>query len=102
MAAIVLSHAEWHKYVSHYSEIIMGTMTSQITSLTIVYSTVYSGADQKKISSASLAFMQEIHWWPVNSPHKWPVTRKRFPFDDIIMSKLEIVGSDNGLAPNRR
>ena len=23
---------------------------------------------------------------PVNSPHKWPVTRKMFPFDDVIMS----------------
>ena len=22
---------------------------------------------------------------PVNSPHKWPVTRKMFPFDDVIM-----------------
>ena len=25
------------------------------------------------------------HRWPVNSPHKWPVTRKMFPFDDVIM-----------------
>ena len=24
--------------------------------------------------------------WPVNSPHKWSVTRKMFPFDDVIMS----------------
>ena len=62
-------------------------MVSQITSLTIVYSTVYSGADQRKHqSSASLAFMQGIHWWPVNPPHKWPVTRKIFLFDDFIMS----------------
>ena len=29
--------------------------------------------------------MRVIHRWPVNSPHKWPVTRKMFPFDDIIM-----------------
>ena len=36
-------------------------------------------------SSASLAFVPEIHRWPVNSPHKWPVTRKMFPFDDVIM-----------------
>ena len=54
----------------------MSAMTSQITSLTIVYSAVYSGADQRKHqSSASLAFVREIHRWPVNSPHKWPVTR---------------------------
>ena len=65
----------------------MNTMASQITSLTIVYSTVYSDADQRKHqSSASLPFVRGIHWWPVNSPHKRPVTRKRFPFDDVIMS----------------
>ena len=59
---------------------------SQITSLTIVCSTVYSGSDQRKDhSSASLAFVLGIHRWPVNSPHKGPVTRKMFPFDDIIM-----------------
>ena len=52
---------------------------------TIVYSTVYSGADQRKHqSSASLAFVRRIHRWPVNSPHKEPVTRKMFPFDDVI------------------
>ena len=56
------------------------------TSLTIAYSTVYSGADQSKHqSSASLAFVWGIHRGPVNSPHKWPVTRKMFPFDDVIM-----------------
>ena len=59
---------------------------SQITSLTIVYSTVYSGADQRKHqSSASLAFARGIHRWPVNSPHKWSVTRKMFSFDGVIM-----------------
>ena len=64
----------------------MTTIASQITSLTIVYSTVYSGSDQSKHqSSASLAFLWGIHRGPVNSPHKWPVTRKMFPFDDVIM-----------------
>ena len=64
----------------------MGTVASQITSLTIVYTTVYSDADQSKHqSSASLAFVWGIHRRPVNSPHKWPVTRKMFPFDDVIM-----------------
>ena len=70
----------------HYSDVIMGTIASQITSLTIVYSTVYSDADLRKHqSSASLAFVREIHRGPVNSPHNWPVTRKMFPFDDVIM-----------------
>ena len=71
----------------HYSDVIMGTIASQITSLTVVYSTVYSDADQRKYqSSASLAFVWGIHRRPVNSPHKWPVTRKMFPFDDVIMA----------------
>ena len=70
----------------HSSDVMMGTMASQITSLAIAYSTVYSGADSRKHqSSASLAFVQTIHRWPVNSPHKRPVTRNMFPFDDVIM-----------------
>ena len=52
----------------HYIDVIMTTMTSQITSLTVVYSTVYSDADQRKHqSSASLAFVWGIHrgrWIP--------------------------------------
>ena len=70
----------------HYNDVIMGPIASQITSLTIVYSIVYSDADQRKHqSSASLAFVRGIHRGPVNSPHKWPVMRKMFPFDDVIM-----------------
>ena len=70
----------------HYGNVIMGTMWSQITSLTIVYSTDYSDADQRKHqSSVSLAFVRGIHRRPGNSPHKWPVTRKMFPFHDVIM-----------------
>ena len=62
------------------------TTASQITSFTSVYSTVYSDTDQRKYqSSASLAFVGGIHRRPVNSPHRWPVTRKLFPFDDVIM-----------------
>ena len=65
----------------------MGTIAPQITSLAIVYSTVYLGADQRKHqSSAPLAFVRGIHRGSVNSPHKWPVTRKMFPFDDVIMN----------------
>ena len=64
----------------------MGPTASQITSLEIVYSIVYSGTDQRKHQNfASLAFVREIRWRPRNSPHKWPVKRKMFPFDDVIM-----------------
>ena len=72
--------------VNHYHDVIMSSLASQITSLKIVYSIVYSDADQRKHqSSASLAFVRGIHRGPVNSPHKGPVTRKMFPFDDVIM-----------------
>ena len=73
---------------THYDDVIMTMLASQITSLTVVYSIVYSGVNQRKHqSSASLAFVREIHRGPVNFPHKWPVTRKMFPFDDVIMSR---------------
>ena len=74
------------QFLEHYNDVIIGAIASQITSLTIVFSTVYSDADQRKHqSSASLAFVRGIHRGPVNSPHKWPVTRKMCPFDDVIM-----------------
>ena len=74
------------QYIHHYSTVIMGAMASQITGVPIVYSTVCSGADHRKhLNSASLAFVRGIHRWLVNSPHKWPVTRKMFPSDDVII-----------------
>ena len=64
----------------------MSPMASQITSLIIVFTTVYSGADQRKHqSSPSLALVRGIQRWPVTSPHKETVTRKTFPFDDVII-----------------
>ena len=76
----------------HYDDVKKNATTSQITSLMIIYSTVYSGADQRKHqSSASLAFVRGIHRWLVNSPHKGPLTRKMFPLDyGIIVSDLLI------------
>ena len=67
----------------HYSDVIKSEMASQVTSLPIFYSTVYSGADQRKHQiSASLPFVTR---WPVNSLQKRPVTRKTSPFNDVIM-----------------
>ena len=72
----------------HYNNVMMTTMASQITSPTVVYSTVYSDADQRKHqSSASLAFVWGIHrdrWIPRTNGHA--ATRKMFPFDDVIMA----------------
>ena len=87
---------------AHYNEIIMGAIASQITSLRIVYSIVYSDADQRKHqSSAPLAFVRGIHRSPVNSPHKWPVTRKMLPFDDVIMQLLFYIYMVKGVHTNR-
>ena len=68
-----------------------------ISSLTIVYSTAYSGANQRKHqSSASLAFVRGIHRWPVNSPHKWPVTRKMLGEADVAQTDPCMMMSSNG------
>ena len=75
-----------HRWFNHYNDVIMSAMASQITGVSIVCSSVDSGVDRRKHqSSASLAFVRGIHRWPVNSPHKRPVTRQMFPFDDVIM-----------------
>ena len=80
----------------------MGSIASQITSLTSAYSSVYSGADQRQHqSSASLTFVRAIHRRPVNSPHKWPVTRKMFPFDDVIMGHQLICNNRTGRCCNQ-
>ena len=79
----------------HYNDVKMNAMASQITSVSIVCLTVYSGADQRKHqSSASLAFVRWIHRWPVNSPHKRPVRRKLFPVDENIILSGESPGKD--------
>ena len=72
----------------HYSGIIMSSMASQITGASVVYWIVCSGADQRKHQrSTSLAFARGIHRWPVNSPHKGPVTQKMLPSVDLIMGQ---------------
>ena len=77
-----------------------GAIAALITSLTFVYSTVYSDADQRKHqSSASLAFLCGIHRGPVNSPHKGPVTRIMFPWDDVIMLQI-FTQSETGMGIN--
>ena len=74
-ATIAWAHIIW----TNYSDVIMSAMALQITSLTIVYSTVYPGTDQRKHqNSASLALVGGIHRWPVNPQHKGPITRKCF------------------------
>ena len=105
---VILIRPQWVKAVFH-NDVIMSAVASQITSVSIVCSTVYSSADRRKHqSSASLTFVRGIHRrpmdsphkgpvtqkmlvrgihrWPLNSPHKRPVTREMFPFDNVIMT----------------
>ena len=73
------------KGVTHNNDVIVSAMVSQITGVSIVCSTVGSGEDQRKRqNSASMAFVRGNRLWPMNSPHKRPVTRKIFPFDEVI------------------
>ena len=68
----------------------MSMMASQITSLTIVYSTVYPWRRSKKTSKLHITGLcGGIHRWPVNSLHKGPVMRKMFPFDCVIIHFIE-------------
>ena len=71
---------------------------------------LFRRSHRKHHSSASLPFVRGIHQGPVNSPHEWPVTRKTFPFDDVIMlcdnctrscCALFCCGYINSLAPGR-
>ena len=85
MLALIHANFDDRLTVVHYGDVIMGAIASHITNLTIVYSIVYSDADQRKHqSSTSLAFVWGVHREPVHSPHKWPITRKMFPFDDVM------------------
>ena len=69
----------------------MDAMASQITSLTIVYATVYLGADQRNIKSSRHWPLCGVHRWPVNSPHEWPEARKMLPFDDLFMNLMHYI-----------
>ena len=71
---------------NNYSNVIMSAIAYQITGVLIVCSTIYSGIDQGiHPNSASLDFVRGTHGSPVDSPHKGPVMRKMFQFDDVIL-----------------
>ena len=72
------SPCTFYHNILHYNDVIMSAMASQITSLMIVYSIVYSRRRSKKTSKLRVTGPL----WPND---KWPVTRKMFPFDDVIM-----------------
>ena len=70
----------------HYINVIMTTMASQITSLTGCLLNLLFGPRSKKTSKLRVTGLCVGNSpGSVNSPHKGPVTRKMFPFDDVIM-----------------
>ena len=74
---------------AHYSNVIMGGMASQTTILTIVYSTVYSGTDQRKHQRSALLALCAGNS-PVTGEFR-PVTREMFPFYGVIMQCVGII-----------
>ena len=72
---------------SHYNCVIMSPMAFQITSLAIVCSIV---SGKKHQSSVPLPFVRGIYRRPGNSPPKGTVTRKMFPFYDVIMERRHL------------
>ena len=87
----ILLHSRCYTIYQHYSDVIMSAVAFHITGVSVVFSTVCSGADQRTHQrSASLAFVREIHRWPGDFPHKKPVTRQMYPFDDVIMKSVNI------------
>ena len=78
-----MGDVEW--LIVHYNDVIMRAMASQIPDIPIVCSIICWGTDKKHQNFESLAFVRGLHRWQVDSPHKGPVPRKMFPFDDVLM-----------------
>ena len=96
-AALLGTRTSAGTMITHYNDVIMTTVASQITSVSIVYSTGCPRADKRKHQSpASLALVRGIHRSTVNFLHKGPVTRRMFPFDDIIMQSGSCVSFEVG------
>ena len=76
----------------HYNDAIMGRWRLKSPAGPVfTHPFIRAQTKEKHQSSALLAFVWGIHPGPANSPHKWPVTRKMFPFDDVIMNISEKV-----------
>ena len=79
----------WQTIVSsHYSDVLMGTIASQITSQLFTQPFIQTQIKENIKAPRHWPLCGGIHRGPVNSPHKWPVTRKMFPFHDVIMMTL--------------
>ena len=96
-ASLSYAHVEITKWCIwvHYSDVTMRLMTSSINIVSSICSTICFGGHQRKHQkSASLVFMRGIHRWPVDSPHKGPITRKMFRFDDVLVKHMYVNKED--------
>ena len=89
IACFAIVTMSYHTYVLYHKTI--SKYETRRCWTTHIENVMYSTHLRKHQSSASLAFVREIHRWPVNSPHKGPVTRGIFPFDDVIMSQIAAI-----------
>ena len=95
-SVLVWSNISLHYLNDNCFDVIMSAMASQITSVSIAYSTVCSGAGQRKqYNSAPMTFVRGIHRWLADSPNKVPVTQKIFPVDDVIMYNDTVTPNDS-------
>ena len=78
---------------AHYNDVIMGAMASHQRLDCLLKSLFRSIYKRHHQSSASLGFVRRIHRWPVNTPYNGPVTRRTFPFDDIIIPWNSLLNS---------
>ena len=82
-------------HLPHSRSLLIQSDINKQTGVSIVSSTACSGVNQRKHrSTASLAFVRGIQRRPLDSPHKGPVTRKMFPFDDVIKLMLDTFRGD--------
>ena len=79
--------ASIYAHYCHYGCVIMSAMASQITGISIVYTTVclFRRRSKETPKLPVTGLCGGMHRWPVNSSHQRPVTRKIFPFDDVII-----------------
>ena len=76
-------------HLTHVFTKLMSSITSQFTGKSTVCSTICLGEHGGKHQSPRYwPCASGIHQWPMGSPHKGPVTRKAFPYDDVLRRDL--------------
>ena len=99
---ITNNHSIYTMFMSHYDDVLIGAIASLITILMILLLNRWFRRRSKKRSKLRVTDLCVGNSpGPVNSPHKWPVTRKMFPFDDVIMLHMLYLHPWISVCPNR-